>query len=222
MEIIDLSVRKQVISRSGDISLVAGEVGVHAVRVNYDDAWKTAASRVLCFSGPSGHVAVMDNGGETPIPWEVVQEPGMLDIGVVGYDNAGQMVITTRVQAPYGSRIRIYPNTTCDNDAPPPEEYAPIIWEQILGSIGSLPSLKTRAKNNLVAAINEVFDRIVAGGGGGGGGGVSFITDDTLILEDGVLRVNTTNDVEQDNSLPITSAAVHTTVGNIEILLSTI
>lgn len=218
MQIIDLSVSKQVISRSGDIALVAGEVGVHAVRVTYDDAWSAAASHVLCFSGPSGHVAVMDNGGETPVPWEVVQEPGMLDIGVVGYDNAGQMVITTRVQAPYGSRIRIYPNTTCDNDAPPPAEYTPIIWDQLLGSIGSLPALKTSAKNNLVAAINEVFDRI----GTGGGGGVDFTTDDTLILENGVLRVNTTNDVAQDNSLPITSAAVHTTVGNIEILLGTI
>ena len=36
------------------------------------------------------------------------------------------------------------------------------------------------------------------------------------------LEVDTANDVEQDNTLPITSAAVYTTVGNIEILLGTI
>lgn len=50
----------------------------------------------------------------------------------------------------------------------------------------------------------------------------TFETDHTLTLENGVLSVNTADDVEQDNTLPITSAAVHTTVGNIETLLATI
>ena len=54
------------------------------------------------------------------------------------------------------------------------------------------------------------------------GGGVNFEVDNTLKLEDGVLRVNTTNDMEQDNTLPITSAGVFATVGNIEALLKTI
>ena len=54
-------------------------------------------------------------------------------------------------------------------------------------------------------------------------GNVKITTDATLSLsEDGVLSVNTADNVEADNTLPITSAAVHTTVGNIEILLATI
>lgn len=56
----------------------------------------------------------------------------------------------------------------------------------------------------------------------GSGGGVDFVTDETLILENGLLRVNTTDEVEQDNTRPITSAGVYTTVGNIETLLKTI
>lgn len=52
--------------------------------------------------------------------------------------------------------------------------------------------------------------------------GVQFKTDATLKLEDGILSVNTTNDMEQDNTLPITSAGVFATVGNIEALLKTI
>lgn len=52
--------------------------------------------------------------------------------------------------------------------------------------------------------------------------GVDFETDSTLILKDGILSVNTTNDMEQDNTLPITSAGVFATVGNIEALLKTI
>lgn len=57
-----------------------------------------------------------------------------------------------------------------------------------------------------------------------GGGGVDFTTDETLHLdpETGVLSVNTADAVERDNTLPITSAAVHTTVGNIETLLKLI
>lgn len=53
-------------------------------------------------------------------------------------------------------------------------------------------------------------------------GGVDFTTDETLTLQNGVLSVNTADAVEEDNTLPITSAAVFQTVGNIEILLKTI
>lgn len=49
-----------------------------------------------------------------------------------------------------------------------------------------------------------------------------FKTDETLILKDDILSVNTTNNMEQDNTLPITSAGVYKTVGNIEALLKTI
>ena len=53
-------------------------------------------------------------------------------------------------------------------------------------------------------------------------GGVDFETDNTLTLKNGVLSVNTTNQMEQDNTLPITSAGVYAAVGNIEALLKTI
>lgn len=52
--------------------------------------------------------------------------------------------------------------------------------------------------------------------------GVNFETNDTLTLKDGILSVNTTDQMEQDNTLPITSAGVYATVGNIEALLKTI
>lgn len=55
-----------------------------------------------------------------------------------------------------------------------------------------------------------------------GGGGTSFETDHTLKLENGILSVNTTDQMEKDNTLPITSAGVYATVGNIEALLKTI
>lgn len=52
--------------------------------------------------------------------------------------------------------------------------------------------------------------------------GVNFDVDSSLTLKDGILSVNTTDQMEQDNTLPITSAGVYATVGNIEALLKTI
>ena len=90
----------------------------------------------------------------------------------------------------------------------------------MLAIIGPLSDLDTFDKSSLVAAINEVYR---TGGGGTGGGGLPFELDGkTIVVENGILRVNTANKAEQDNTLPITSAAVHTTVGNIELLLSRI
>lgn len=58
----------------------------------------------------------------------------------------------------------------------------------------------------------------------GSGGGTNFTTDETLTLnpETNVLSVNTASEAQADNTLPITSAAVATQLGNIEILLKTI
>lgn len=71
-----------------------------------------------------------------------------------------------------------------------------------------------------------------SGGGGGGGAdvpiasetvaGIVRVGENLKISADGVLSVDTATAVEGDNTRPITSAAVQTTVGNIEILLKTI
>ncbi len=55
------------------------------------------------------------------------------------------------------------------------------------------------------------------------GGGFGYqIGNGLKVTGTNTLEVDTATDVEQDNTLPITSAAVYTTVGNIEILLGTI
>ena len=67
-------------------------------------------------------------------------------------------------------------------------------------------------------------------GAGVGGGDIPVASDTVLggikvgenlkINENGVLSVDTANAVEQDNTKPITSAAVHVEIGNIEALLA--
>jgi len=68
-----------------------------------------------------------------------------------------------------------------------------------------------------------IFNGGTTGGGDSGGSSApSFIVDETLTYENGVLSVNTADTPEQDNTLPITSAAVFESVGNINALLETI
>ena len=52
-------------------------------------------------------------------------------------------------------------------------------------------------------------------------GGIK-VGDSLKISADGVLSVDTAKAIEEDNTKPVTSAAVYTEVGNIEALLSKI
>lgn len=54
------------------------------------------------------------------------------------------------------------------------------------------------------------------------GGDFGYQIGSGLKVTGNTLEVDTATDVEEDNTLPITSTAVYTTVGNIEILLGTI
>ena len=52
--------------------------------------------------------------------------------------------------------------------------------------------------------------------------GLVIVGDNLNITKEGVLSVNVATEAEQDNTQPITSAAVNTLVGNINVLLQLI
>ena len=57
-------------------------------------------------------------------------------------------------------------------------------------------------------------------GGSSGGGTVPYKIGDGLKVVEGTLIVDTANAVEEDNTRPVTSAAVFVEIGNIEALLA--
>lgn len=79
----------------------------------------------------------------------------------------------------------------------------------------------------------EIREPVVQGGGGSGAevslpvasqtvlGGV-MVGQNLSVSQNGVLSVTTTSEVAEDNTKPITSAAVYATIGNINALLSKI
>lgn len=103
-------------------------------------------------------------------------------------------------------------------DGEPPEP-TPDVWEQIDSRIKqhleiAVPS-DARTGQVLTRAEQEnVWDDP--------SGGYTIGAGLKLDPESNVLSVDTADTVEQDNTLPVTSAAVHTTIGNINALLATI
>lgn len=65
--------------------------------------------------------------------------------------------------------------------------------------------------------LTLTLDAVQTGGGAG-----SYKIGHGLKVEDGTLMVDTADQVEPDNTLPVTSAAVHVELGNVEALLASI
>lgn len=53
-------------------------------------------------------------------------------------------------------------------------------------------------------------------------GGVTYEAGENILIKNNRISVLTADEAEQDNTRPITSAAVHTQLGNIQALLETI
>lgn len=90
---------------------------------------------------------------------------------------------------------------------------------------GSFPvAMADRINLNDGTNVQEKIEELERNGGGGtGGGGTTYKAGENIeITSDGTINVLTTNEAEQDNTKPITSAGCYTIVGNIEALLKTI
>lgn len=212
MFILEFKVASQVITweNPGRIP-VENTRGYLFARFDTDSEWSGMAKTAVFQTGARPPVMVSVTDELVKVPAECLVR-GQMAVGLIGLDESGTVRLVTRQM-----RRGIPLEPSAPVDGMPPEETTPALWEQVLASIGDLNALKTLDKSSLVAAINEAAQT-----GGGGGGGISFTLDNTLKLQDGVLGVNTTDEPEQDNTQPITSAAVYNTIGNINALLATI
>jgi hypothetical protein len=157
---------------------------------------------------------------EKPFLWMKVNKNYMdgtaaADVGVIGrYSADGKDGSSTTIKLLYGVSSEPAENTVTgwQGTIPRMSETYPYLWIEI----------STETQTSKGGSI--VIEKGIIGyySVPDSGGNVDFQVGETLKLENGVLSVNTTNDMEQDNTLPITSAGVFATVGNIEALLKTI
>ena len=95
------------------------------------------------------------------------------------------------------------------------------VWAYIRDELGNRTVYK---KSFVVEGREKLPDYISTDDDvGGSSGGTYFEIGDNMELDsNGVLKVKVASKVEADNTLPVSSAAVHTHIGNIEALLDTI
>lgn len=107
-----------------------------------------------------------------------------------------------------------------DTPAPEPSE-----WEQYVTRMQQALNAAVPPTGNSGQVLTKTQDGNVwayPAGGGAGGGGYVIGAGLRLDPEGNILSVDTADAVEQDNTRPITSAAVFTAVGSIDALLATI
>jgi hypothetical protein len=172
----------------------AGIVGA-SVQVTYTDPVWDNLIKTIVFRGKETRIAEFD-GTVAVIPHEVVAEPGItLYFGIFGHDPDSDLQIPL-IEVRLGTT-----EAATDANADPGTDPTLPIWAQ------------------LQQEIEEIKQQ---GPGSGGGGNVDFETDETLTLKDGVLSVNTIDQVIEDDKRPVTSGAVYQEFSKAVALLKTI
>lgn len=69
---------------------------------------------------------------------------------------------------------------------------------------------------------NRLLQMKFIASGGSSGTGTNLMAGENIEIVDNVISVKTAPNVEKDNTKPITSGAVYTEIGNINVLLQTI
>ena len=163
----------------------AGIIGAQVEFEYAEDIWN-GLHKTVVFRGPVTKDVVTDANIVT-IPPEVTEKPlSLLSIGVYGVDADGNLAIPT-VWADLGLvRESANPSgdTTTDQTLP--------VWAQIQGMIGNLDELETTARDNLVAAVNEVMTK--------GGGDVDEAEIQRIVAD--YLSANPPTVTETDPTVP--------------------
>lgn len=186
------------------------------------------------------------DGATVPIIGEVEDNAAVIQLPPACYARQGRFTLTIKVvwsdviETIFQGVGNI--NQTTTDEVVDPGQVVPSI-DKLLAEVGKLEETTKRAETvaNMTAKAKTLpagydatadYDKekgVLTIGiplsrveGGGGGGGMPTINETLIIDEEGDLGVNTTDQVQENNRLPITSAAVYATVGNINALLETI
>lgn len=189
--------------KTGGIVLVSSSVNIYSCSFVFSDDWngytKTA---VFCLNdGTNFEVPILQD--TCNIPWEALQEPGNLRIGVYGI--MGSCENGQRYPTVWTNDIRVARGTPSGETNPP----TPSAYEQFVQQVED-------ASNQAVEAAQEAKDAAASIKQYKVGHGLK-------LEEDGeTLSVDAVDNFDGDNTLPITAGAVQASIGTIEVVLSKI
>lgn len=220
---------RQTIKRTDTNTVVAGSKNyLYAKFTAVSGDWTAPITAIF-----GAYAVVLNEQNECLVPWEVLQNPGSFEVSAFCGDLHTANVESVKVEA-----TGYKPGET-------PSDPTPDVYQQLTSMVQEAIDTAQSVRNDADAGkfdgapgepgktpergvdywteedkqeiVDEVLKQVPSGGGGG-----DYVIGDGLKLEGVVLSVDTATSVEEDNTKPITSAAVFQTVGNIEILLGTI
>lgn len=132
------------------LRITTGTVGL-PVEFVFDHHWD-GLSKTAVFMAGHKQMSEVDVETTATVPWEILEKHGYrLNIGVYGVNTDGSTAITT-VWAVIGQICQgAYPGKDPDPTLP--------VWQKLLNAVGNLFNLKTNAKDSLVSAVNEIYDK---------------------------------------------------------------
>lgn len=193
-----------------------------AMRLEFDiSAWKgkyPGCEVQLIVKNPAGVVyrADADCNGQK-IGWTLTEKdttaPGYGEIELAMYNAGGRKILSAIAKTHMEKSLLLEEPTEAPNPAQPWIEQAKEIAAQAEEAAAKAEEAAEIAQGIVAGALPVATDKRL---------GAVMVGANLAITSDGVLSVDTANAMEQDNTKPITSAAVYTEVGNINSLLSTI
>lgn len=196
--------------------------GIEQLQLSYGEGWQgrvVYASYMPPYATEPTKVLVGEDG-IVAVPPEATASAGFGTVTIVGTDEASQLI---SVDVPY--MVMSHSPVDGNESAPTPD-----IWQQFVAQVKSDADRAEAAAAKLPdpAPADTGKSVVVQSDGTYGlalvqGGGTGYNIGHGLKVVDGTtLEVDIAEKVEQDNTLPVTSAAVYVEVGNIDALLQTI
>lgn len=204
MKVINISVRNKIAKniRESVYEYVCGNSD-YSIEFDFDEEWNAFEVKTARFKFNDTFLDVVFEGNVVNIP--VIENAHMVQVGVF----AGNLHTTT--PAVFMSKKSILCGSGIPA-APSDDVYIQIIELLNKGGVANGVPAGGKTGQFLRKKSDSSFDVEWR----------ELETDNSLILKDGVLSVNTTDQMGQDNTLPMSAAGVFATVGNIEALLKTI
>ncbi len=189
----------------------------YVIEFDFDEEWTDNYKTVYFVCEDGSHQPVVINGNTCPVPM-LGGEHRRIFVGVQAGSIEKPSVLKTT--CPCCLKVR---DSIADLLGQPIPDPTPDVYQQIMALLEDIKQGEVSPEDIQKAVDNYLTENPISVDiATTEKAGIVAVGKNLSITEDGVLSVETTDDAEQDNTKPITSAGVNLVVGNINAILAII
>lgn len=189
----------------------------YVIDFDFDEEWTDNYKTVYFVCEDGSHQPVVINGNTCPVP-VLNGEHRRIFVGVQAGSIEKPSVLKTT--CPCCLKVR---DSIADLLGQPIPDPTPDVYQQIMALLEDIKQGEVSPEDIQKAVDNYLTENPISVDiATTEKAGIVAVGKNLSITEDGVLSVDTTDDAEQDNTKPITSAGVNLVVGNINAILAII